>query len=190
MARPLSEAAREKARAAAFEVIATTGVAGFTVDAVAKRSGVAKTTIYRHWESANALLIDTIDCMVVPFPTPDTGSMAGDLQSFLDVLTPMFDDPSMVRVMLGTMAAASLDDELDRIHQDLLHERQRPIREMIERAQVRGEIRKDVPIDTVIDMVEGPFMSRFLLRRVERNAAEEHLMVELIMNSLRHSDPD
>ncbi len=188
MGRPLSEAARDKARAAAFEVIATSGVAGFTVDAVAKRSGVAKSTIYRHWDSANALLIDTIDCMVVPFPTPDTGSMAGDLQSFLDVLTPMFDDPTMIRTMLGTMAAAAFDEELGRIHQELITERKRPIREMIERAQARGEIRDDVPIETIIDMIEGPFLARFLLRRSERNAGDERLMVELIMNSLRRHD--
>ncbi|MEZ5375435.1 MAG: TetR/AcrR family transcriptional regulator [Acidimicrobiales bacterium] len=190
MGRPLSEAARDKAQAAALEVIARAGVAGFTVDAVAKLSGVAKTTIYRHWDSANALLIDTIDCMVVPFPTPDTGSLGSDLQAFLDVLGPVFDDPTMVRTMLGTMAAASFDEELNRIHQELMTERKRPIREMIDRALARGEIRDDLPMDTIVDMIEGPFMSRFILRRVGRDRDEERLMVDLIVRALRRNEAD
>lgn len=188
MARPLSEEARDKASAAAREVIAEHGVAGFTVEAVAKRSGVAKTTIYRHWDSGNALLMDTIDSMVVTFPTPDTGSFATDLRAFVEVMAPVIENPTMVRIMLGVMAEASSDQDLDRIHQGLMAERKRPIRTILDRAQKRGEIRSDLPMEQIIDMVEGPFMSRFLIRRVPRNADDEHQLIGLIVSALRRPE--
>jgi AcrR family transcriptional regulator len=165
MARPMSEEARLKARTAALAVIAESGIAGFTVEAVAKRSGVAKTTIYRNWDTGNDLLIDAIDCMVTSFPTPDTGNLAGDLRDFLAEVMPLLDDPAMVRTMLGVMAAAADDPELDRIHQELMAERKAPLFQIIARARRRGEIRNDVSDDLALDLIEGPFMVRILMRR-------------------------
>ena len=49
---------RERVLEAAQELLAQSGVGGFTVDEVARRSGVAKTTIYRHWPSREALVLD------------------------------------------------------------------------------------------------------------------------------------
>ena len=49
MARPRSEEAQKKVLDTAVELVAEVGISGFTVDAVSKRSGVAKTTIYRRW---------------------------------------------------------------------------------------------------------------------------------------------
>jgi len=49
MARPRSEEARRKVLGAASDLMAARGVASLTIDEVAARSGVAKTTIYRHW---------------------------------------------------------------------------------------------------------------------------------------------
>ena len=49
MARPRSEEARRKALAAATDLIVERGVANLSIEEVAARSGVAKTTIYRHW---------------------------------------------------------------------------------------------------------------------------------------------
>ena len=57
MGRPLSDEARERMLRAALEVVLEIGVPGFTIDEVARRSGVAKTTIYRHFDSRNDLLV-------------------------------------------------------------------------------------------------------------------------------------
>ena len=60
MARPRSEEARRKALEAATELIVERGVANLTMEEVANRSGVAKTTIYRHWPERSALVLDTV----------------------------------------------------------------------------------------------------------------------------------
>ena len=60
MARPRSEEARRKALAAAIDVIVDKGVGDLTIEEVAQRSGVAKTTIYRHWPERASLIVDTV----------------------------------------------------------------------------------------------------------------------------------
>ncbi len=184
MARPLSEEARDKARAAAQSVIAEHGIDGFTVDAVAKRSGVAKTTIYRHWESGNALMLDAIGALVTTLPTPDTGTLAGDLERFISSMLVMVDDPMMTRTILGVMAAAASDPDLDRVHRELMAERKAPLRAILARARARGEVRGDVDLDMLLDMVEGPFIVRLLLRRAPLAPAETTSMIALVVRAV------
>ena len=184
MPRPLSTEARDKAIAAAQEVIAIDGLEGFTVDAVAKRSGVAKTTIYRHFSSGNELLVDAIDCMVMPFPTPNTGSLRGDIEAFLEAVVPVIDEHSMRRTMLGIMSAAASDPELARVHQEMMRQRMTPIRTILELAQGRGELQPDVDLDLALDFVEGPFFFRKMVRQQSLTEAEIHQIAELIVGGL------
>src|SRR3954470_11548461 len=82
MARPRSEAARRKALAAATDLIVEKGVANLTIEEVATRSGVAKTTIYRHWPERTGLILDTVSACFAEVETPDTGTLRGDLEAF------------------------------------------------------------------------------------------------------------
>ena len=81
MARPRSEEARRKALAAATDLIVERGVGNLTIEEVAARSGVAKTTIYRHWPERASLIIDTVRASFEHVATPDTGSLRGDLEA-------------------------------------------------------------------------------------------------------------
>ena len=88
MARSLSEAARAKMLGAAADLVLDAGVDGFSVDEVARRSGVAKTTIYRHFPSAKELLVAALDQFMTAPPTPDTGSLRTDLLEYLASVRP------------------------------------------------------------------------------------------------------
>ncbi len=79
MARTLSPEAHRKALDAARDLLLAQGPDAFTVDAVAQRSGVAKTTIYRHFASAHDLMVAAIGSLIEPLPTPNTGSLRDDL---------------------------------------------------------------------------------------------------------------
>jgi len=54
------EAVMAASLAAAYELLTEFGLSGVSIDEVSRRSGVAKTTIYRHWPSRTALLFDRI----------------------------------------------------------------------------------------------------------------------------------
>lgn len=187
MPRSLSAEAREKAIAAAQQVIARDGVGGFTIDAVARSSGVAKTTIYRHFASGNELMIAAIDCLITPFPTPNTGSLAGDLEAFVDVVLPEVREPGMRRMMTGVLAAAASDPELGRIHQHLVRERMTPIRTILELARHRGEIDATVDLDLAMDFVEGPFFFRAIVREEPMTPATVRSLLAMVVAGLTQS---
>src|SRR5450759_3563268 len=74
---------RDRVLTTTFELLGESGVGGFTVDEVARRSGVAKTTIYRHWPSREALVIDACSRISDEQEVPDTGSLEGDVSACL-----------------------------------------------------------------------------------------------------------
>src|SRR4051812_48263496 len=64
---------------AVVDLLVAGGVPAVTVDAVVAQSGVAKTTVYRHWSSRDELLADAAARALPEVEVPDTGSLAGDL---------------------------------------------------------------------------------------------------------------
>src|SRR3569623_2852412 len=62
------------------------GIGGFSIDELARRSGVAKTTIYRHWPSRSALLIDACSRLRGAAEPPDTGTLRGDIAALASYL--------------------------------------------------------------------------------------------------------
>src|ERR1700739_419875 len=82
--RPRSEQADRVILQAAAEILAERGLAGMSMEEVASRAGVGKTTIYRRWASRGAL---AMDAFLAEFqsqqPLPDTGSLHDDLLAAL-----------------------------------------------------------------------------------------------------------
>lgn len=173
MARPRSETARAKVISAALKHIAECGVDGFTVDAAAKESGVAKTTIYRHWKSGNHLLVEAIDSMIEPIPTPDTGSLRADLIEMYENFSRIMSNPVMLRLMLGVLARSASDDSFRTIKNDFVKERHHPILTIVQSAIDRGELPPLIDIDMALDVIEGPFAARRILRG--ESIPEDHI---------------
>ena len=75
---------RERVLTATLDLLVEAGLGELTIDDISRRSGVAKTTIYRHWAGRSALVIDACsrltDGQEAP---PDTGSLDGDLRAVL-----------------------------------------------------------------------------------------------------------
>jgi AcrR family transcriptional regulator len=71
---------REAILAATLEELTAAGYPGMTVEAVAARAGVNKTTVYRRWPTLDDLLLEALtDWSVRALPAPDTGSIDSDL---------------------------------------------------------------------------------------------------------------
>src|SRR5271168_3505369 len=82
--RPRSQVADRAILTAAAELLADRGLAAMSIEEVAARAGVGKTTIYRRWPSKGLL---ALDAFVTSFreeqPLPDTGTLRGDLLAAL-----------------------------------------------------------------------------------------------------------
>lgn len=189
MPRSRSENARAKVISAALKHIGERGVDGFTVDAASKESGVAKTTIYRHWDSGNHLLIEAIDSLIEPIPTPDNGSLRADLIEMYESFSRIMSKPVMFRLMLGILARSANDESFRTIKNDFVKERHHPIRTIVQSAIDRGELPLLIDIDMALDIIEGPFAARRILRG--EGIAEERIphYVDAVLRGLGVTTP-
>ncbi|MEM8926152.1 MAG: TetR/AcrR family transcriptional regulator [Actinomycetota bacterium] len=183
MARPLSQEARRKAVEAAQALIGEHGIGGCTLDGVSKRSGVAKTTLYRHWGSANMLLVHSIDCSIERVPTPNTGSLRGDLFEVLSWFAAVATEPANRMLMLDVMAAAAKDPDLAEVQRSMVAERTRPLRELVQRAVDRDEI-PAIDLELAAEFIEGPMLAKVLKTHTTPTADELRAVIELIARGL------
>jgi AcrR family transcriptional regulator len=172
MARPRSEEARRRVIEATVESLLAVGVEGTTIEEVADRSGVARSTIYRHFGAREKLIVEAVRSCLVEHPTPDSGSLDADLHELIgrfdheenrtgNELLPLLLDE---RRRDETMAAAV---------QVLLEERRRPIRTVLKLAQLRGEIDPDLDLEFALAMLLGPLTYR---RMVQDEAITEEFV--------------
>lgn len=163
MARPRSTAARDKMIEAATSVVLDAGVPGFTVDEVARRSGVAKTTIYRHFPDPTELLVTAVDRTVVYPATPDTGSLRGDIIELLRRILPAFADRNARAVHFELFAAMSRDPKLAEMNRSVVARGPSPLTEIYRRWLERGEISPHIDLPTAFEIIDGPFVFRSII---------------------------
>jgi len=189
MARTLSLEARSKVLTAAREVLYERGLDGFTIDAVAERSGVAKTTIYRHFSGVHVLLIEALHAMLDPVPTPNTGSLRDDLVELFLRRLPLVANPHLRPIVLGLLSASAHDPDLDRVATTMTAQRTQPIRTVVELAIGRGEIPPDTDVDLAADLIEGPFFVHVFVHRLSLDAGQIEALIDLAVAGLVHGTP-
>jgi AcrR family transcriptional regulator len=165
MARPRSEQAHRAAIAATVEVLLDSGVDGVTIEEVAARSGVAKSTLYRHFGSKEDLIATAARGCVTEHPTPDTGNLADDLHFLFHRYQENDDKQRFGELLPMLIDAGNRDPQIQTIVDAVLEERRRPMRTVLQLAQLRGEISRDLDLDTAMAMIIGPLAYRRLVER-------------------------
>ncbi|MDT0448025.1 TetR/AcrR family transcriptional regulator [Streptomyces hesseae] len=158
------EAARLAVLHAADDLLAEHGFGALTVEAIARRAGVAKQTIYRWWPSKVEILLDTLiedsgKHLPVPTEKPTAESIRGYLRDFARFLT---GDPAG-KVLLALIAEAQHDPgTAESFHQRYLGPRRDQERDMLARGIDAGEISPVLGPDATIDALVGPIVYRAL----------------------------
>jgi AcrR family transcriptional regulator len=169
----------------AVELLAEHGFAGTTIEAIAARSGAAKTTIYRHWPDKRAVLLAGVEAMVPPATAPDTGSLRGDLVGFARDLTRIVSTPPTAALVPALIDAAERDPEIARLLADFTAQRRRPVHDALERAVERREIRAGLDAGLVEGLLLGPIFYRRLLARQPIDDAFVDAIVDAFMSAVR-----
>jgi AcrR family transcriptional regulator len=155
---------RQAVLASTIELLADGGYPDLSLDAVAERSGVHRSTLYRRWGSTSALVLDALlarsDEVV---RVPDTGSFERDLRQLLDDVRANLDDPvgAAATIAIAAERSADADEGARRFWEDRLAR----IDVVVRRAVDRGEI--DEPIDSraLVEVAVAPLFFRLLVRR-------------------------
>lgn len=150
-----------------MDLVLDHGVAGVTFEDVAARSGVAKSTLYRHFGSKQAMVVAAAYSCFVEHPTPDTGDLAEDLRLIFEKGKEAEDERRLPDILPALLSASERDPELHKLVAAMHDERRRPIRTVLQLAQLRGEIGRDVDLEIALAMLIGPFVLKRIIDREE-----------------------
>ena len=164
--RPRSERADRAILDAALRMVGEHGVAGTTIEGVAAEAGVGKTTIYRRWPSKNDLILAAISDIVPPGDPPDTGTMAGDMAALAETQLRRLAGSGLSGIVPRVLAESMGDPDL---HRDYVERVVEPFRAMlrlfIERGIDRGELRPDLDVEPLVDLLHAIPIYRILMSR-------------------------
>ncbi|MFJ6749641.1 MULTISPECIES: TetR/AcrR family transcriptional regulator [unclassified Streptomyces] len=156
-------------RAAVFEELAANGFARMSIEGIARRAGVGKTAVYRRWRSKLHLVLDVVSAVAAAgLPSPDTGSLRGDVRMLLEVAARALRHPMASQIIPDLLAEAARSPELAGALRAALHDSQEGIAtEMVARAVARGEIPAGVDGRLALDLLTGPLYWRLVVVRGE-----------------------
>ena len=151
---------REAVLAATYALLSEAGIGGVSMDEVSRRSGVSKTTIYRHWPSRSALLLAACATLGSPQAMPDTGSLEGDVQALVDDLAEQLRTAQWPAVLPSIIDAAERDPEVATLHAALQAGMMTPFTAVIRRARARGELTTGRTDAELVAHIVGPLFFR------------------------------
>jgi AcrR family transcriptional regulator len=170
---------------ATVALLGEVGHGGTSIEAIAERSGVAKTTIYRHWPTRAQLLIDAFHSGVEHVDGEPTGDLRGDLIRVAGGLGTKLRNPRWSRIMATLIDAAESDPELAGLSAAFTAQRRDVVRKILERGVADGELRPDLDLELAPLLVGGAlFYQRFMLRRAASQAQLERI-VDLALDGIR-----
>lgn len=168
-----TERTRQSVLHATLELLAERGFSALTVDAVAERSGVHKTTVYRRWSSPDGLVAAALQMGAEDdWKAPDTGSLEDDLYEVAAELVRYFTEPALKELPTASILAAFQSPQAAEALHDYYvdrHERSAPI---VERAVARGEVPRGTDAVEVVRAVCGPVFYRLFVSREDVTVAD------------------
>jgi AcrR family transcriptional regulator len=153
--RPRSAHSHQAILEATLALFAEVGLQGLSIEAIAERAGVGKTTIYRRWSTKEDIIADALDLFRAEHPIPDTGNIRDDLLFIAQESQTLFNrDPLFSKLVTRFIAEIKAKPEVYRtFYEKMAGPRIRQFRQVIERAQQRGELRSDLDATFILYLI-------------------------------------
>lgn len=191
--RPLAGSVRNRATHAAIidaaiAILNERGYGGFTIEAVARRSGAGKPTIYRWWKSKSELFMELYNReSAAMMPVEDLGSMRAELIAQIKSIFRFWRETACGRAFRGVIAESQADAKsLARLREQFMPPRRSLARTILERAERRGELRHE-QADIALDMLYGFTIYHLITGQVQDDGHSIERMVDILMNGLTGS---
>ncbi|MFH8371480.1 TetR/AcrR family transcriptional regulator [Streptomyces sp. NPDC018031] len=175
-----------KMRAAVLEATITelteTGYAALTVDGVARRAGVHKTTIYRNWEDTDQLVADALaGHFAADIPIPDTGAVESDLRALARSLVATMTTRAGRALLTTVLSDAARVPRLAEVKHALFDDRFRRAEPVVTRAVERGELPSDTDPAELLKALAAPIYFRLVFtgEPVDKGTADRAVHVAL-----------
>lgn len=143
-----------------YRQLTQNGLAGVSIDDVSRNSGVAKTTIYRHWPSRSALLIDACSRIGGPQAAPSTGSLRRDLEVLLTNVAEQLRTATWPRALPSIIDAAEREPEIAAMFSAMHETNMAPFYATAAQARARGELTDRLSDGDFVATTLGPLFYR------------------------------
>ena len=162
---------REKLVRAATDLLVEAGPRGVTVDAVADRSGVAKSTLYRHWASRDDMLVDVVRCNVPDSGPPDLSlGFAGALRAYIESLAATLADPEWSRIVPALMSLRATMPELAEVVDGDRDSKADVLRSILDLGVDEGVLASPIDAEETMIVLVGPLVFASITGQSERLA--------------------
>jgi AcrR family transcriptional regulator len=189
---PRIERSRMCVLEATAELLREVGYGPLTIEAVAARSGVAKSTIYRHYASKAALVSEAfteVHARGGP-DLPPPGPVRGRVVAILSDLAGAVDEPRRLACLMPALIdAAERSDEMAVLAQQMADESAAALRAVLAEAVDAGELPAGTDPDVLTDALFGPIVLPRLFHRPPVDAADIPDLVDQVLPATSPAAP-
>jgi AcrR family transcriptional regulator len=184
--RPRSEQARLAILRSTLKLLEENGFSDLTIEDVAARAAAGKATVYRWWPNKAALIADAFASSTTrKLHFPDTGSVRTDMRQQMRQVIKVFRS-RRGRIVSAILGAGQSDRELiTAFRERFLWPRRREAYATLQRGILRGELRKNIDMDLILDSLYGPIYMRFLIRHDNLTPDFVDRLCELVLGGAR-----
>jgi AcrR family transcriptional regulator len=156
LGRPRSAQSHQAMLQATLELLAEVGFERMSIDAIASRAGVGKTTIYRRYKSKEELVADAIESLREDVIIPDTGSFWGDIEALIQSAAQITLTPLGRQTVAMIISSATSNPQFAQVYwTKYLQPRRQAFAVVLERAKLRQEVQTEVDSNLVFDIISS-----------------------------------
>ena len=168
-----------------LDELADVGYGRLSMDGVARRAKAGKAALYRRWSSKQEMVLDAVTTISVPALPETSGDLRTDVAALVRGVDEWISDPRMTRVLPDLLAEAVRNTDLaDALTARIGVTRRESGRVVIVTAIERGEVRPDVDIEYVLDLIAAPVFWRICGRRLPTTPEFLDRVVGTVLNAL------
>lgn len=154
--RPRSAASHQAMLQSTLALLAEVGYEAMSIEAIATRAGVGKTTIYRRYSNKAELVADAIESLREEMLIPDLGDLWSDIDALIENAAQITLTPLGRQAVAMIISSASSNSGFAQIYwEKYLQPRRKAFAIVIERAKVRNEVQADLDPGLVFDAISG-----------------------------------
>ena len=173
---------------ATLDLLDEVGFADLTIEAVAARSGAAKTAVYRRWPSKVPLVVEALIRSRPELPVPDTGGLRTDLIALWhNLYTGAQRSVERLLPLVASYLGPGDNDLAVLMRERYFEPRLQASSVIVQRAAARGEIRSDADPELAFDLLFGPLAYRYV-RGLPPDDETVGRVVDMTLQGLRPRD--
>lgn len=158
---------------------------GLSLVTIAKQAGISRNSVYRRWRTKDELYLDVLETINETRPAPSGADTRDDLAILLGALAERVADERASSMLRALNAEAATFPRLHRRYfEEIVAPRREAMNRVLRHGVERGEIRPDVDLDLVSDLLVSPLLARMASGSTDRLDLEQatRRIIDLVLD--------